>query len=153
MADDDDQRKMTEGACAETATRAPVSISVTPVLEHKKEVICDIAPASGYGRGEKIHLKSGKYKLKFTLRPGTPANVTFEPNDSSGNCRAIYFDDGGCPGNKNGTIPTGQQFTPTRLDDTTLEVDADVSGTPAYAIHYRLNFNDNRYFDPVIIHD
>lgn len=134
------------------SSRTDVTIRVTPVMQHKREVICDIQPDQGAKKGEKIRLGSGNYTLKFELQPGTPSGIAFKTDDIHGNCRAIYFDEGGCPGNHNGTIPAGQLYEPKRIDDKTLKVQADVSGNP-YAIHYRLNFNDNRYCDPIIIHD
>lgn len=155
MADHDKNKGLASSACGPamaTTSRTNVSIDVTPVLQHKKEVVCDIEPQAGHKKGEKIQLKSGNYTLRFELQPGAPSNVVFEADDNQGNCRAIYFDDDGCPENKNGSMPAGQLYSPRRISDQILEVDANVSGGP-YAVHYRLNFNNNRYFDPVIIHD
>lgn len=152
MADQDENKKMADDRCggAMASTRTTVSIEVTPVIEHKKQVICDIIPSS-HKKGEKLQLKNGKYRLEFKIVDGTPNDVTFETDDGS-DCRAIYFDEDGCPGNKNGNMPVNQVFTAKRKSDSELIVDADVSGEP-YAIHYRLNFNNKRYFDPIIIHD
>lgn len=151
MADQDGHKKTADDACEETVLRTAVSIDVQPVIEHKKQVICDVLPAT-HAKGEKLHLPDGQYRLEFNLVPGTPNGVIFEADGGSGACRAIFFDEDGCPGNGNGNMPHGQLFAATRISDTKLVVDADVSGAP-YAMHYRLNFDNNRYFDPVIIHD
>ena len=152
MADQDGNKKMADDGCggAMASDRTTVSIDVKPVIEHKKQVICDIMPSS-HNKGEKLQLKNGKYRLEFNLVDGTPNDVAFE-TDNGSHCRAIYFDEDGCPGNNNGNMPADQVFTPKRESDSKLVVEADVSGDP-YAVHYRLNFNKNRYFDPIIIHD
>jgi hypothetical protein len=136
------------------ASRSPVQINVTPLFRQGNEVICDIQPPTANQKGGMIKLSRGNaYALEFTLQPGTPSGLKFRlPNDGSNDgSRAFWCDPTDCPSH---TTLDPQYFNP-RLSngDLTLTVEADPAGMAANAVHYRLNFDNNRYFDPIIIHD
>ena len=128
-------------------TRTDITIDVTPLFKQGNEVVCAIDPPPGYASGGNIKLsKSGSYTLEFRLLAGTPAKLKFRP-DQAGACKAFWSDAADCPTHD----MNDQYYRNARLDDpTTLKVDVDPPGAD-YAVHYRLNFDNNGHFDPIII--
>jgi hypothetical protein len=130
--------------------RKRVEIDVTPQFAHGDTIVCDIEPPSEHHKGGHIRLPKGRsYTLQFNLLPGTPADLHFKP-DLNGKCEAFWSQAHECPQ----TATNAPQYKNARLDGSNrLEVDVDVEeGGDPNAIHYRLNFDDGRSFDPIIIH-
>lgn len=135
--------------CGAPIIRTEAGITVTPLFRQGHEVVCSI-DAGGYMKGGNIELPKGHYTLTFILADGTPADLNFEPNDVHGDCEAFWSESDDCP--KNSTNHLGYSG---HLDDPrTLVVNVDVDpGAPPVAVHYRLNFDNHCYFDPIIIHE
>jgi len=136
------------------ASRSPVPISVTPLFRQRNQVICAIQPPPGNQNGGMIKLSRGNgYTLEFKLQPGDPHPLTFRPpNDGSNDgSRAFWCDSDDCPPNAS----LDPQYVNPRLsiDRLTLTVDANPAGANKNAVHFRLNFDNNCHFDPIIIHD
>ena len=144
-----DRPKATTEGGAETIMRTPVAIDVTPLFRQGNTDVCSIESV-GYMRGGSVRLPKGSYTLRFNLLNGDPANLDFEP-DQNGVCVAFWSDENDCPRRAGNN---GQYQNPRLVAPRILEVDVDVpQGAPPMAVHYRLNFNDNHNFDPIIIHD
>jgi hypothetical protein len=131
--------------------RKQVEIDVTPVSQSGNEVNCSIDPPPGHKKNGHIRLDKGEaYVLRFNLRPGIIPNLQFKPL-MGGNCDAFWSDPASCP-----LISTnaGQYSNPRLQNAKKLEVDVDIEpgGSPS-EIHYRLNFDQERSFDPIIIHE
>lgn len=132
-------------------SRKPIEIDVTPQFAHGDSVICDVAAPPEHHRGGHVRLKKGQsYTLQFELRPGSPANLHYKPAQN-GHCDAFWSDVHQCPQ----TARNAPQYKDPRLGSPNrLEVDVDVEpGGDPTAVHYRLNFDDGRSFDPIIIHE
>lgn len=131
--------------------RKRIEIEVTPQLAQGDSVICDVAAPSEHHKGGHVRLKKGEsYTLQFNLHPGSPTNLHFKP-EQGGHCDAFWSDAHQCPQ----TSMNAPQYKDPRLNGPdSLEVDVDVEpGGDASAVHYRLNFDDGRSFDPIIIHE
>jgi hypothetical protein len=132
-------------------TRTNVTINVTPLFKQRNEVTCDIDPQQGYMKGGNITLsKAASYTLIFCLQPGNPANLQFQPNQG-GTCAAFWTDTANCPTpNAQDGYYVNPRLDPTDPNNTTLLVDVNPPNVD-YAVHYRLDFNNGCYFDPIII--
>jgi hypothetical protein len=127
-------------------TRTSITIDVTPRFRQKNMVVCYVDPPVNYTKGGSIRLPQGHYTLEFRLLDGTPANLNFAP-DKSGACQAFWSDADDCPTHE----MNDPQYQPRLIDSRTVSVDVDTNGQNA--IHYRLNFDNNCNFDPIIIHE
>ena len=131
--------------------RNRVAIDVTPQFVHGHTIICDVDPPSKHHKGGHIRLPRGhSYTLEFKLQPGTPANLHFKP-DQDGRCEAFWSDLHECPTHAS-NVPQYENPRLAAPDRIEVDVDVEQGGKPT-AVHYRLNFDDGRYFDPIIIHD
>lgn len=129
--------------------RTQAAITVKPLFRQGHEIVCSI-DAGGYMQGGNIELPKGHYSLTFNLLEGNPAGLNFEPNDVHGDCEAFWSESNDCP--RNSTNHAG--YSARLSDPRTLTVDVDVDpGAPPEAVHYRLNFDNHCYFDPIIIHE
>ena len=132
-------------------SRNRVEVQVTPQFAHGDSVICDVSAPSDHHKGGHLRLKKGQsYTLQFDLRPGSPDDLHFKP-EQGGQCDAFWSDAHQCPE----TATNAPQYKDPRLSGPNrLEIDVDVEhgGDPS-AVHYRLNFDDGRSFDPIIIHE
>lgn len=141
-----------EDTCDDTddaSVRTLAEITVTPLFRQGHEVICSV-DAGGLMKGGNIELPKGKYTLIFKLLDGKPAGLNFEPDDQHGECDAFWSDSIDCP--RNATNQDG--YTARLCDPRTLSVEIDVDqAAPPIAVHYRLNFDNHCYFDPIIIHE
>jgi hypothetical protein len=139
-------RREDDGA---TVLRTPADIDVKPLFKQGHEVVCSV-DGGNFMKGGNIQLPKGQYTLTFNLLDGTPANLNFKPDNSQGECVAFWSDSADCPRN----ATNDSQYDPWLHSSRTLKVDVDVDpGAPPEAIHYRLNFDNNCYFDPIIIHE
>ena len=128
-----------------------VDIDVTPQFVHDDAIICDVDPPEEHRKGGHIRLTRGEsYTLGFRLLPGRPPNVRFR-RDQEGKCDAFWSDLHNCPQQ----AMNAPQYSEPRLSGPDrLEVDVNVEhGSEPAAVHYRLNFDDGRSFDPIIIHE
>lgn len=132
-------------------SRKRVGIDVTPQFIHGDTIICDVDPPSEHRKGGHIRLPRGEaYTLEFKLLPGSPANLGFKP-ETGGQCNAFWSDTHQCPQH----AMNAPQYKNPRLsaaDRLDVDVDVEHGGEPS-AVHYRLNFDDGRSFDPIIIHE
>ena len=128
-------------------TRQPIEVHVTPELQQGSTVFCEIDRAPGTPghlvKGGAIKLPpGGQYEINFVLQPGQVPGLQFDANDpfcaDANNCPV--------PGDNNA------QYSSPRVDPagTKLTIDADPS-PPRNAVHYRLNFTNGTYCDPIII--
>jgi hypothetical protein len=131
--------------------RKRVDIDVTPQFAHGHSIICDVDPPSEHRKGGHIRLKKGEpYTLQFDLRSGTPENLHFKPHQD-GKCDAYWSDTHECPQR---AMNAPQYKNPRLASADRLQVDVDVENdSDPVAVHYRLNFDDGRSFDPIIIHE
>jgi hypothetical protein len=131
--------------------RTRVEVDVTPQFAHGNAIICDVEPPSQHRKGGHLRLPKGSsYTLQFKLLPGAPADLHFKP-EHDGACDAFWSDAHECPQH---AMNARQYKNPRLVDADTLEVDVDVEHhEPPTAVHYRLNFDDGRSFDPIIIHE
>ena len=138
--------RIDQGARPTPAT--PVSINVTPLFKQRNMVVCDIDPPANYEKGGNIKLAQGSYTLEFSLLAGTPANLRFRAKPN-GDCDGFWSNADDCPTHD----MNDPQYSNPRLANggSTLLVDVSPSGQPN-AIHYRLNFDNQCNFDPIIIH-
>lgn len=127
-----------------------VDIDVTPVSQVGSTVNCVIDPPSEHKKNGHIRLDKGEtYRLRFTLRDGNLPNLQFKPQ-VGGSCDAFWSDQNTCPS----SAMSAPQYSDASNGPKKLEVNADVEpGGAPIEIHYRLNFNDGRSFDPIIIHE
>ena len=131
--------------------RKPVVIDVTPLSQAGGTVNCIIDPPPAHKKNGKIRLDKGEaYTLQFNLRPGNLPTLKFKP-DVGGSCDAFWSDASTCPSSSmNATQYPSQSLQGTKRLD--VDVDVETGGSPL-EIHYRLNFDQNRSFDPIIIHE
>jgi hypothetical protein len=134
--------------------RTAIPIEVTPLFKQGNEVVCDIDPPPGYAKGGHIQLSnSSAYTLTFKLLPpvsGPLAGLKFD-TDAAGACQGFWSNAADCPTH----AMNDQYYQNPRLDPSDpnkLLVDVDTPGND-YAVHYRLNFNNNGRFDPIIINN
>jgi len=125
-----------------------VTVDVTPMFTQGREVICAVSPPSGNSKGGMLRLEKGKaWTLEFTLIPGTPSNLAWDP------AGAFAWDYNDCPG-PNGTCPA--PYVASAPNGAKLQV-AVSAVAQEEAAHYRLNFKDasdrSWHFDPIIIRD
>lgn len=128
-----------------------VDVNVTPQFINGGSIICDVDPPIEHRKGGHIRLPRGdSYILAFRLMPGKPDEIRFKP-DQNGKCDAFWSDAQGCPGRAMNVSSYGEPrlIAPDRLE---VEINVEQGSDPA-AIHYRLNFDDGRSFDPIIIHE
>ena len=128
-----------------------VDVNVTPQFVSGDSIICDVDPPIEHSKGGHIRLPRGEsYALAFKLLPGNPDNLRFKP-DQNGKCDAFWSDAQGCPERAMNAPQYGDPrlSAPDRLE---IEIGVEHSSDPL-AIHYRLNFDDGRSFDPIIIHE
>jgi hypothetical protein len=128
-----------------------VGIDVTPQFVHGDTIICDVDPPSEHHKGGHIRLPRGEtYTLEFRLLPGHPPNLHFKA-DEQGKCDAFWSDPHKCPQQ----AMNAPQYRDPRLNgpnNLVVDVDVEHGGGPV-AVHYRLNFDDGRSFDPIVIHE
>lgn len=127
-------------------TRSKVSVNVTPLFQQGNVVACDIMCNAMNGGSIKLE-KAKAYTLEFNLTSGAPAGLKFRANKQDGSCDAFWSDPNDCPHNQ--TNAAG--YAATRQGDSLVSVDVNAPGQDA-CVYYRLNFENGRYFDPVIIH-
>lgn len=129
--------------------RERVEIDVTPLSQSDSTVNCSIDPPPAHKKNGNIRLdKGGSYTLQFNLRPGNIPTLKFKP-EVGGSCDAFWSDGNGCPlSSMNVPQYPGQSLQGAKR----LDVDVEPVGSPA-EIHYRLNFDEGRSFDPIIIHE
>jgi hypothetical protein len=131
--------------------RKRVEVDLTPQFVHAHTIICDVDPPKEHHKGGHIRLPRGQsYTLAFKLQPGSPANLHFKP-DQGGKCDAFWSHPHDCPTHAM-NVPEYEQPRLTAPDRLEVDVNVEHVGEPS-AVHYRLNFDDGRYFDPIIIHD
>jgi|SRR6476469_1903070 len=124
-----------------------VPITVTPLFQKGPVVACDIDPPQNLHAGGHIKLsKNTNYILQFNLAGGTPGGIGFRP-DKNGSCDAFWSDPNDCPRNQT----NDPNYSPTRNSGTQVTVNVTAPGQDS-CVNYRLNFDNNGYFDPVIIH-
>ncbi len=129
--------------------RKRVEIEVTPLSESGGTVNCNIDPPSDHKKNGHIRLDKGDtYTLQFNLRPGNIPTLQFKP-EVGGSCDAFWSDPEGCPLS---STSAAQYTNPSLHGAKRLDVDVEASGVPL-EIHYRLNFDQGRSFDPIIIHE
>jgi hypothetical protein len=131
---------------SDPVARTQIAIDVTPLFRQKNMVVCDIDPPANYIKGGNVRLPQGNYTLQFNLLDGTPAGLNFQP-DKNGVCQAFWSNADDCPTHE----MNDAQYHPTLVNGRTVRVDVDTNGQNA--IHYRLNFDNNCNFDPIIIHE
>lgn len=139
----------TEERCeadAAPAVRTAAGIIVQPLFKQGHEVVCSI-DAGNYMKGGNISLPQGHYTLTFNLIDGEPRDLNFKEDDHQGNCMAFWSSQTDCPNN------AMNEYDPRLENGRRLLVDVDVNGATPQAVHYRLNFDNNCYFDPIIIHE
>lgn len=120
-----------------------ITINVTPLFQQRNQIICAIEPPQGNAKGGMVRLDKGKAcTLQFVLQPGKPSPLGFD----LGNGFTWASDD--CPGNAAGA---SAPYTVKDNDGTKLTIDVGTANESA--VHYRLNFDNNRFFDPIIIRD
>jgi len=131
--------------------RERVLIDVTPLSESGGTVDCNIDPPPGHKKNGNIRLDKGNaYTLQFNLKPGAIPTLKFKP-EAGGSCDAFWSCENTCPLSSM-NVP---QYPDQSLHGAKrLDVDVDVEqGGPPLEIHYRLNFDQGRSFDPIIIHE
>jgi hypothetical protein len=131
--------------------RKRVEIEVTPLSQTGSTVNCNVDPPSDHKKNGHIRLDKGEtYTLQFNLRPGSLPTLQFKP-DVGGTCDAFWSDPNLCPPS---SMNAGQYSNPSLHGVKRLDVDVDVEpGGAPLEIHYRLNFDQERSFDPIIIHE
>lgn len=134
------------GPAPQTTTRSPVTINVVPLFQQGNVVACDLVSADMNGGNLKLDKKKA-YTLQFNLQAGTPTGLQFRANKQDGSCDAFWSDPDDCPHNQ--TNVAG--YAPSRTSGTQLTVNVDAPGQNA-CVYYRINFENGRYFDPVIVH-
>jgi hypothetical protein len=126
--------------------RTAIKVYVTPQLQQEDAVFCEINRPSGtparFLRGGVVKLPpGGHYEINFILREGEVAGLEFDANDP------FCSDPNTCPA----PGMNDPQFTnPRRTEATIVKVNADPV-QPKNAVHYRLNFSNGSYCDPIII--
>lgn len=129
-----------------TKGRVAVSVDVTPMLQQGNEIFCEIDPSQGtpgkFVKGGVIKLPAGgQFDLTYNLKAGDIPGLQFDAADpfcsDASTCPA--------PGAQN-----GQYANPRVTAPTTLSVEA-APVPPRNAVHYRLNFSNGTYCDPIII--
>jgi hypothetical protein len=131
--------------------RKRVEIQVTPLSQVGATVNCDIDPPPAHKKNGNIRLDKGDtYTLQFNLRPGNIPTLQFKP-EVGGSCDAFWSQANICPL----TSMNDPQYPDQSLQGVKrLDVDVDVEhGEGTVEIHYRLNFDQGRSFDPIIIHE
>ena len=126
--------------------RSTVSVDVTPLFQQGNVVACDIGSSAMNGGGIKLDKKKA-YTLEFNLKAGTPAGLKFRANKQDGSCDAFWSDPNDCPRNQTNV----GSYVPTRTSDSKVTVQVNAPGQDA-CVYYRLNFENGRYFDPIIVH-
>jgi hypothetical protein len=144
---DEKKHQTDDGGTPPPAPRTDVQINVKPLFRQRNTIVCDIDPPPGNSQGGNMHLPQGSYLLKFNLLEGKMPDLQFKA-DQHGVCQAFWSDADDCPNNE----MNNDQYSPTRKDGKTIWVNVDTDGNQN-AIHYRLNFDNNCKFDPIIIHD
>ncbi len=131
--------------------RKRVEIVVTPLSQVGTTVNCDIDPPPAHKKNGHIRLDKGDtYTLQFNLRPGNIPTLQFKP-EVGGTCDAFWSDPNACPLS---AMSAPQYSNPSLHGAKRLDVDVDVEpGGDPLEIHYRLNFDQQRSFDPIIIHE
>lgn len=137
--------------------RSGVTIEVEPLFQQRNQVVCAIDPPGSNSKGGSVKLRRGQsYTLEFELQPVNPPapQVTFRsvPGNPTDGRDAFWCDADDCPRN----AQMDAQYGNPRLSNAgrTLKVDVTPSSSsPPNAVHYRLNFEPNGFFDPIIIHD
>lgn len=130
--------------------RQKVEIDVSPQFVHGDSIICDVDSPTGHLQHGHIRLKNGQtYTVEFRLKEGQPENLAFRA-DEDGKCEAFWSHEHYCPQSS----MNARQYSNPRLESPNkLQVDVDLGREgDLSAVHYRLNFNDGRNFDPIIIH-
>lgn len=129
-------------------TVSTVSVNVTPLFQTGRQVICDIDPPPGSKKAGMVRLNHGNAcTLEFNLQPGNPSPLAFRTDSD-----CFWWDTDDCPrNNANGCPPP---YSNPRVDNGGSTLRIDVAPAPQNsAVHYRFNFDNNRYFDPIIIRD
>jgi hypothetical protein len=126
--------------------RTGINVYVTPELQQGDAVFCEIDRAPGtpghFVRGGAVKLPAGgQYEINFILQTGQVPGLEFDANDP------FCSDPNTCPAPGQND---GQYTNPRVTAPTTLTVDADPA-PPRNAVHYRLNFSNGTYCDPIII--
>lgn len=123
---------------------APIQIGVTPLFTQGRQVICKIDPPQGNHKGGMLHIrKRDTGTLRFNLQPGNPNPLAFGRDP-------FWWDSDDCPMNQNCPAP----YSNPRVTNNGSTLSVDVAAVPEdSAVHYRLNFDNGCYFDPIIIRD
>lgn len=126
-----------------------VTIGVTPLFRQRNMVVCAIDPPSTAQKGGSIKLPKGRSQIQFKLQAGLPGDLKFRTK-ASGESDGFWCNGDSCPSHE---MYDSQYSNPQVLDNgTTLTVDVNSSGQQN-AVFYRLNFDNNCNFDPIIIHE
>jgi hypothetical protein len=123
---------------------ATVQIGVTPLFKQGRQIICEIDPPPGNHKGGMLHIGKGNAcTLQFDLQAGTPNPLAFDGDP-------FWWESDDCPRNQNCPAP----YSNPRVTNKGATLTVDVAAVPTdSAVHYRLNFDNGCYFDPIIIRD
>ena len=125
----------------------PVKVNVTPLFRQGNQVICAIEPQQqGNAKGGMLRLDRGRScTVEFSLLAGSPDPLAFSANG------AFEWASDDCP---RPGVGASQPYSNPVVTNEGLKLTVSVGDVPeTSAVHYRLNFDNHLYFDPIIIRD